>query len=84
MSSTSETYYMPTNGLYNFGYSSMIYQSSEIGQGGLIDTIAFYVTNNPSNHQMLDQRVYITESSSAVHSSCDLPDTTTMTRVFKV
>ncbi|MFY9582556.1 MAG: hypothetical protein WAQ91_07240, partial [Bacteroidales bacterium] len=83
MSSTSETYYMPTNGLYNFGYSSMIYLSSEIGQGGLIDTIAFYVTNNPSNHQMLDQRVYITETSSAVHSSSDLPDTTTMTRVFK-
>jgi hypothetical protein len=83
MNSTSTTYYMPLNGLYDYSYSSMIYLSSEIGQGGLIDTIAFYVNNNPVNYLMLDQRVYITETSLAAHTSTNMPDTTTMQRVFK-
>ncbi|HNQ21366.1 MAG TPA: hypothetical protein PKI46_09925, partial [Bacteroidales bacterium] len=38
MNSTTTTYFMPTNGWYNYSYSSMIYLSSEIGQGELIDT----------------------------------------------
>ncbi|MDI3479171.1 MAG: hypothetical protein PWQ14_317, partial [Rikenellaceae bacterium] len=83
MNSTTTSYYIPFYGFYDYGYSSMIYLSSEIGQGGLIDTIAFYVTNSPTNYLMLDQRVYITETSAAAHSSSDFPDTTSMQRVFK-
>lgn len=83
MNSTTTTYYIPFYGLYDYGYSSMIYLSSEIGQGGLIDTIAFYVTNSPANYLMLDQRVYITETSATAHSSTAFPDTTVMQRVFK-
>jgi len=83
MASTTTTYYIPFYGLYDYGYSSMIYLSSEIGQDGLIDTIAFYATNNLTNYQMLDQRIYITETSAAAHSSSNFPDTTAMQRVFK-
>ena len=84
MNSTSETNYIQTNGWYNYSYSSKIYLEREIGQGGLIDTIAFNVTNNPSNYQMLDQRVYITETALSSHSSSDFPYTTTIQRLFIV
>lgn len=83
MGSTTTTYYIPFYGYYDYGYSSMIYLSSEIGQGGLIDTIAFYVTNSPSNYEMLDQRIYFSETSLSAHSSSNFPDTTGMHRVFK-
>ncbi len=85
MNSTTTTYYIPFYGLYDYGYSSMLYLSSEIGQGGLIDTIAFYVTNTPSNYLMTDQRIYFKERTESAFYSTEtsLPDTTTMTRVFK-
>ncbi|MBK6934799.1 MAG: hypothetical protein IPH17_07005 [Bacteroidales bacterium] len=68
----------------NMDIRSMIYLSSEIG-GGLIDTIAFYVTNDPSNYIMTDQRIYFKERTTSAFGSSEtsLPDTTTMTRVFK-
>ncbi|HNQ21051.1 MAG TPA: hypothetical protein PKI46_08330, partial [Bacteroidales bacterium] len=83
--STTTTNYMPVNGWYNYSYSSMIYLSSEIGQGGLIDTIAFYVTYTPTNYLMTDQRIYIKErtESAFITTETSLPDTANMTRVFK-
>jgi len=85
MNSTTTTSYMPFYGNWDYGYSSMIYLSSEIGQGGLIDTIAFYVTNAPTNYIMIDQRIYIKERTESAFPTTEtsLPDTANMTRVFK-
>ena len=82
MLTSNTTYYMPINATKKFSYSSMIYLSNEIGQAGIIDTISFYVNNDPYNFYVDHQRIFIKEIDNNAHTSNTFPDTTTMLKVY--
>jgi len=78
---TSESY-IPFYGLYDFGWSAMLYKASELNFMGRIDTISFYVNNTVTAYQMLSQNIYMSETPDAVFATSDKPDPATMTQVF--
>ena len=80
---TATQNYVPAYGFYDYGWSAMIFEASEIGSGGPIDTIGFYVDNSPSNYEMLDQRIYIAHISSSEFTSTAKPDPSSMDYVFQ-
>jgi hypothetical protein len=83
MSSTTTTYYMPFYGYYKYTFGSMIYLADEIGQSGKIDNISFFLAGTaPSNFLMDNQKIYIKETTLSEHPTTQIPDTTTMQRVF--
>jgi hypothetical protein len=79
---TTSEYYAPCYGYYNYGWSGMIYQAGELNFFGRIDTIAFYVNNTVTAYQMLNQNIYMTETSDATFATADKPDPSTMSQVF--
>lgn len=57
---TADSGIVPTYGLYEYGWSGMIYLQSEIGILGDIETISFFVdAGSPSSYVMNNQKIYI-------------------------
>ncbi len=76
------TYYIPTYGNYDYGWSSIIYKNSEINKGGLIDSISFYVENAVTGYQMNNQKVYMANVPYSTYANANRPDTSAMVLVF--
>ncbi|MCF8218790.1 MAG: lamin tail domain-containing protein, partial [Bacteroidales bacterium] len=80
---TATQNYTPAYGYYDYSWSAMIFEASEIASSGPIDTIGFYVDNTPSNYDMIDQRIYIAHISNSEFASAAKPDPSTMDYVFQ-
>ncbi|NVO02861.1 MAG: T9SS type A sorting domain-containing protein [Bacteroidetes bacterium] len=78
---TAAQYYVPCNGWYNYSWGAMLYTASELNFTGSIDTIAFYVSN-AATLAMLNQSIYMLETTDASFANANKPDPTTMTQVF--
>lgn len=74
--------YVPAYGWFDYSWSGSIYRGSEFTAYGKIDSIAYKVTNTPSNYTQNNQRVYFELTSDTAFATADFPDTTAMTRVF--
>lgn len=74
--------YAPVYGFYDYGWANMLYLSSEIGSDGIIDTIKFQLDGSVSNYNMIDQRIYMANTSSSALTSTK-PDPATMTQVYQ-
>lgn len=81
-SGTSTQTYIPTYGFYDYGWSSQLYTSSELGFTGRIDSIGFYVGSTTSSYQMMDQRIYMTTVPNTTFTDLNNPATASMTHVF--
>ncbi|MGM0647146.1 MAG: GEVED domain-containing protein, partial [Bacteroidota bacterium] len=79
---TTSQNYAPAYGFYDYSWANMLYLSSEIGSDGVIDTIKFQLDGSVSNYNMLDQRIYMTNTSSSALTSTK-PDPSTMTQVYQ-
>ncbi|RLD46761.1 MAG: hypothetical protein DRI86_02275 [Bacteroidetes bacterium] len=73
----------PNYGLYNYSWSRILYEASEIGGfTGDIDSISFFVNNSPSNYIMPDQRVYLSMVDYSSITDLSYVDNSTLTQVF--
>ena len=79
---TATESYVPFYGDYNYGWSAMLYNANELNFMGRIDTIAFYVNNTITGYQMLNQHIYMSETTDGVFTNANKPDPSTMTQVF--
>jgi len=75
----SEKY--PFDNYYNYSWSNVIYLSSEIGQGGKITQIAFYVYQGNSI-SMASQKILMRETSATGYTSSTYPGESGFTTVF--
>ena len=75
----SEKY--PFDNFYNYSWSNVIYLSSEIGQGGKITQIAFYVYQG-NTISMASQKILMRETSATGYTSSTYPGETGFTTVF--
>lgn len=73
---------VPFNGYYDYGWSAMIYPQTDIDNAGNITEIAFYVSNNPSNFDTYNQKIYMGHESNTVFSNTSKPDPSSLTEVF--
>ena len=60
---------VPFNGYYNYSWSRSLYLNSEIEEPLEISGIGYYVTSNPLNYQMNNQKIYLRHSSEATITS---------------
>ncbi len=82
---TSTVNYIPTYGYYGNGWSAQIYKQSEMGGvTGSIGSIAFYVSNSPSNYTMINQKVYLAVVTDSAFTSTAYitPSSVSATQVF--
>lgn len=56
---TSTTSYAPTNGLWDYSWSQVIYLQSEIGSPIDIERISYNVSNTPANYTFYNQKIYM-------------------------
>lgn len=59
---TDNTPYVPTYGWYNFSWSDALCLKEEIGDTCVITGLSYYVTNEPYEYAMPDQRIYLLET----------------------
>jgi len=74
---TNYTNNYPTNGYYNYSYSYSIYDATEIGMGGIINKIEYYV-GYTSPYTMNNQKVYLLNTSSSYFSNGNYENPTTL------
>ncbi len=55
---TAETYYIPVNGLWDYGWSRTVYYQSELGNAADFTSISYNVSNEPSNYIFENQQIY--------------------------
>jgi|GEM_PF-822921 len=79
---TSNQAAAPTNGYYNFGWSSALYSPAELGFTGRIDTIGYFVNNTISAYAMTDQSIYMKVVPYAAFADLNNPAVGSMTRVY--
>lgn len=75
--------YIPFYGLYDYGWTSVIYKKSEIGDMGIIDTVKFQISSATVGYTMYDQKMYMKVIPDSIFTSLDKPDPSTMTLVFE-
>jgi hypothetical protein len=80
---TSTSSSAPLYGYYNYSWSSQLYTAAEIGFTGRIDTIGFYVGTSMSPGLWNNQTIFMSINPSATFANANMPDTTTMTRIYK-
>ena len=78
---TSTTSYLPTYGLWDYSWSSMLWTSAELGFGGLIDTIAFY-SSATAPYTYLNQSIYMSNVAYTSYSNANPPVVAGMTNVY--
>jgi hypothetical protein len=71
----------PFDNYYNYSWANTIYLSSEIGQGGKITQIAFYVYQG-NNISMASQKILMRETTASSYSSSTYPGESGFTTVF--
>src|ERR1700758_263037 len=77
----SEKY--PFDDYYNYSWSNVIYLNSEIGQGGTISKVAFYVNPGPTgNLTMTNQKIYMKNSTVTSYTNGNFPGETGFTLVY--
>ncbi len=79
---TTQSYYLPCYGYYNYGWSAQVYSSTEIGTSGFIDSLFFYVGNSVSGFQMTSQLMKIGVVPDSVFADGSMPDSTGMTTFY--
>ena len=81
---TTATYSVPTNGLYDYSWSQVIYLQTEIGSAIDINKISYYVGNTPANHLLLNQKIYMKHTTDAIFpdATYDDPVTAGFTQVY--
>ena len=73
---------IPFNGYFDYGWSSVIYKKSEIGDMGIIDTIKFQINSATVGYVMNDQKVYMKVVPDSIFTDLNQPDPATMTLVY--
>lgn len=73
-SGTTSGYYLPAYGYYDYSWGKMIYLASELTTAGMaadteITGIGFNVANTPANFEMLDQRIYLRQTSQSIYGT---------------
>ena len=71
------TNYIPAYGLWDYGWSRVVYQSEDINDEVEIGGISFLVTSEPSNYSMLNQEIYLKHTSVDSYESAAYVDPTT-------
>ncbi len=59
----------PFQNYYSNGYTELIYPASEIGQAGMINSLAFYCTTPGASQYVHELRIYIGETDKSAYSS---------------
>ncbi|MDD3536457.1 MAG: choice-of-anchor D domain-containing protein, partial [Candidatus Cloacimonetes bacterium] len=87
---TSGAALAPYNGLYDYGWSKVIYTLDELNAAGLIGEnqivgIGFYVVNTPVNYEMDSQHIYVRHSDVTSYLGDNLvhPDSELFQNVFE-
>lgn len=80
-SSTSSN--VPTNGFYDYSWSSSLFLNTDLNFIGRIDTLMFYATNAMSAYQMLDQRIYLKHVTGNTLTNVNNPNVSAMSLVFQ-
>ena len=62
---TSNTAYVPTYGWFDYSWSDSIYLKEEIGDTCVITGLSYYVTNEPYEYTMSNQRIFLLETNRA-------------------
>ena len=73
---------VPADAWFDYSWSAMIIEAKEIKSALKIDTIAYYVNNNPSNAALNNQKVFITHTTNSNFASTAKPDPANMNQVF--
>ena len=71
------TSYIPVNGLWDYSWSRVVYQSGDINNALDINGISYNVTNTPVNYTFLNQEIYLKHTSSDSYESATYIDPTT-------
>ena len=58
----------PFQNYYSNGYTELIYPASEIGQAGMINSLAFYCTTPGASQYVHELRIYIGETDKSAYS----------------
>ena len=64
--STSNSSFVPSTGLYNYGWSGVIYKASEIGNAHLLNAVSYDVYNTPSSYTLSNQQIYMWHTADSV------------------
>lgn len=59
----------PFQNYYSNGYTELIYPANEIGQAGMINSLAFYCTTPGASQYVHELRIYIGETDKSAYSS---------------
>ena len=70
---TSNTAYVPTYGWFDYSWSDSIYLKEEIGDTCVITGLSYYVTNEPYEYTMSNQRIFLLETNRASSYTSDPP-----------
>lgn len=87
---TSASSTVPYYGLYNYGWSKVIYTQAELSTAGMtsavsIQGLGFYIGNTPADYVMNDQKVYARHTATALYETTDIsyPGLTDFTLLFQ-
>jgi hypothetical protein len=83
-SGTTYTRYLPVYGSYDYGWSQVLYEQSEIGGTYVITGISYNVYNSPSGYTMNNQKVYmaVRPLDGFSDASYEDPETDSFSKVF--
>lgn len=78
------TRYQPVYGSWDYGWSQVLYEQSEIGGAYVITGISYRVSNSPSSYTMNSQMVYMATRALSVFSDAfyENPETNGFSKVF--
>jgi len=81
---TTATSSVPTNGLWDYSWSQVIYLQSEIGDAIDINKISYNVSTEPDSYTMPDQKIYMKHTADATFpdAAYDDPATVGFTLVY--
>lgn len=79
---TSTDYNFPIQPYFNYGWTSQIYTSAEIGTSGVLNSIAFYINNSSGSYTLDNQKIYMRQTSASQHVDKNYPGTTGFTLVY--
>jgi hypothetical protein len=82
-SSSATNTNIPESGEFDYGWSDMLYLSSELNFLGRIDTLWYYVNNPVSGYTMINQQIFMAHTASATFANQNMPNTASMTKVFE-
>ena len=75
--------YAPTYGSYGYGWSSSLYMANELNFVGQIDTLMYYACNSLTGYEMINQRIYMRQTSANTLADENNPNVSTMSLVFQ-